>query len=136
MPAKLIICCAGRPAVNGHKRRSFIWSDAHGCYVYESRELDEATFNSIAQEVMSKNQDMRCFAKVIGAGEAGADPRVADLERKLAEKQARLETVQASLIAARSATEPTLEQAIALIEAQAPERLKKKPGRKLEALEV
>ncbi len=131
MPAKLIICCAGRPAINGHKRRSFIWVDKHGCYVHEGRELDETPFNAVSQVIMAKNKDLRCFAKVVnGDGAASVDPRIAELEKKLADKQARIETLQASLVSVRAQTEPTLDQAIAIVEAQAPDRIKKKPGRK------
>lgn len=140
--------------------------EKHGCFVHEGRELSESEFNACSQTVMAKNQDLRCFAKVVASdGESGPDPKIAELEKKLADKQARLETVQASLIAARTgaptpeteskvsamagriaeleaeisaasfAAEPTLEQAIAIVEAQAPDRLKKKPGRKAEVRE-
>jgi hypothetical protein len=133
MPAKLLICCAGRPALNGSKRRSFLWSEPNQCYVYEGRELGETEFNAKSKEVMSKNQDLRCFVKIVSeGGGASEDPRIAQLEAKLAEKQARLETVQASLIEARTKAEPSLEDAIAIVERLAPDRLKKKPGRKPE----
>jgi hypothetical protein len=138
MPASLIICCAGRPAINGPKRRTFLWVDKYGCFVHEGREMDETEFNTCVQSVMLRNKDLKCFAKVVSSdGAASVDPRIADLEKKLADKQARLEAVQASLIVARTATEPTLEQALAVVEALAPDRIKKKPGRKpAELLEV
>lgn len=136
MPAKLIICCAGRPAINGHKRRTFIWNDKFGCFVHEGRVLDATEFNAKAQEVMAKNQDLRCFARVVESdGDAGPDPRLAELEKSLADKQARVETLQASVLALRTKNAPTLEEAIAIVEARAPDRLKKKPGRKPESLD-
>lgn len=134
--------------------------DRHNCFVHEGRELSVAEFNSWSQSIMAKNQDLRCFAKVVdGDGGAGTDPHIAELEKKLADKQVRLEAVQSSLIAARAGnpapdvsaeiveqagriaqleaelatrieTAPTLEQALAIVEAKAPDRLKKKPGRK------
>lgn len=138
MPAKLIICCAGRPAINGHKRRSFLWMDKHGCFVHNGVELDEVAFNACSQEVMSKNQDLRCFAKVVDSdGVATADPRIAHLEAKLIENQTRIYTLQASLISARNsapASDITLEQALAVVESLAPDKIKKKPGRKPDAI--
>lgn len=131
MPANLIICCAGRPAINGYKRRSFVWNAEYGCYVHDGRVLTESEFNSTAQVVMAKNQDLRCFAKVVGAV-AGADPRTTELEKQLTEKQARIESLQASVLALRAKSTPTLEEALEVVETLAPERLKKKPGRKPE----
>ena len=136
MPANLIICCAGRPALNGFKRRSFMWNAEHGCYVHDNKVLSEGEFNAIAQEVMRKNQDLRCYARVVGVGVAGADPRIAELEKQLADKQARIESLQATALSLRAKTTPSLEEAMEVIETLAPERLKKKPGRKAEPLEV
>ena len=137
MPANLIICCAGRPAINGHKRRSFVWKEEYGCFVHDGKLLTETEFNAIAQTVMAKNQDLRPFAKAVGAAAtAGADPRVAELEKQLAEKQTRIEALQASVLVLRAKTTPTLEDALEVVETLAPDRLKKKPGRKAEPMEV
>lgn len=135
MSASLIICCAGRPAINGYKRRSFTWVAEYGCYVHDGKVLSESEFNAVSQEVMAKNQDLRCFAKVVNAA-ADADPRIAGFEKALAEKQARIEALQSSVLTLRAHTTPSLEQALEVVETLAPERLKKKPGRKAELQEV
>lgn len=137
MPAKLIICCAGRPAINGHKRRSFLWNDKYGCYVHENKALSESEFNAAAQEVMRKNEDLHCFAKVVEPdGITGPDPQVSELEKALADKQTRIESLQATVLALRAKTTPSLEDALEVVETLAPERLKKKPGRRPDPLEV
>ena len=136
MPAKLIICCAGRPAINGHKRRTFLWNDKFGCFIHEGRVLEAAEFNAKAQEVMAKNQDLRCFARVVETdGAVGADPRVSELEKALADKSTRIEALQESVLSLRTKNAPTLEEALAVVGELAPDRLKKKPGRKPETLD-
>src|SRR5260221_496246 len=91
--AKLIICCAGRPALNGHKRRIFLWSVEHNAFVHEGRELTEAELNTQVEAVFKKNWDLRPFVKVArlsdGAEasapvEDGTKAKIADLQEKLA----------------------------------------------------
>lgn len=70
--AKLIIYVSGKPLVNGYKRREFLWSVEHSCYIYKGRELDEQEFNQIAEKVMRQNDDMHPLIKVSSLTEVGA----------------------------------------------------------------
>lgn len=153
--AKLIICCAGRPALNGHKRRTFLWNVEHNCFVHEGRELTEAEFNAQAELVFKKNRDLFPYAKVarLSDGSAPAAPvvdeskaKIADLQEKLAaaradahaarnsanaavlELQAKVEKLEADTKTPRAAT--GLEEALEIVTRLAPEKLKGKPGRK------
>jgi hypothetical protein len=66
MSAKLIIWCRGNPAVNGMKRRSFLWNPGHKCYVHDNREFDEREFNEVVEGVFKKNQDLHPCVRVVG----------------------------------------------------------------------
>lgn len=161
--AKLIICCAGRPALNGHKRRTFLWSVEHNCFVHEGRELTEAEFNAQAELVFKKNRDLFPYAKVarLSDGSSPAAPavddskaKIADLQEKLAaaradahtarneanakllEAQAKAEKLEADAKAPRAAA--SLDEALEIVARLAPEKLKKTPGRKAapETMEV
>jgi hypothetical protein len=102
--AKLIICCAGRPALNGHKRRTFLWSVEHNCFVHEGKELTEVELNAQVEAVFKKNWDLRPFVKVArfsdGTVEAaapvedGSKAKIADLQEKLAEARAAAHTAK------------------------------------------
>lgn len=131
MSAKLIICCSGRPALNGHKRRLFQWNPEYNCFVYENKLFDEAQFNSVIEEVMKKNGDLRPYVKVAVFSDGSTTPPppsgdYAALEAKYKALQAR---IGAPL---------TVDQAEGVLQRLAPHRLKGKPGRKpaLEPLEV
>lgn len=146
--AKLIICCAGRPALNGHKRRTFLWSVEHNAFVHEGRELTEIELNAQVEAVFKKNWDLRPFVKVArfsGGAEApapvedGAKAKIADLQEKLAIARAdahatRVEAGEAKVALvgpAPIAAVPTLEQALEIVTRLAPERLRKQNlGRK------
>jgi len=70
--SKLIIYVPGKPLVNGYKRRDFLWSVDHSCYIYKGRELDEQEFNAIAEKVMRQNDDMHPLVKVSTFSDAPA----------------------------------------------------------------
>ena len=110
MSTKLIIYCPGRPNMNGHARRRFLWNVEFNCYVYENKVLDERELNAVVDTVFKKNSDLRpCVRVVKFSDEAGAPPVDPD---------------------------PTLEQALEIVRAHAPDRLKKTPGPKPAAMEV
>ena len=162
--AKLIICCAGRPALNGHKRRTFLWNVEHNCFVHEGRELTEAEFNAQSELVFKKNRDLFPYAKVARLSDGSTpattpaeDPhkaKVADLQEKLAaaradahaarnsanaavlELQAKVEKLESDANAPRASA--SLDEALEIVARLAPEKLKKTPGRKAapETMEV
>ncbi len=153
--AKLLICCAGRPALNGHKRRTFLWSEEHKCFVHEGRELDEAEFNACSEAVFKKNRDLFPYAKVARLSDGSTpaatpaeDPskaKIAELQEKLAaaradahaarnsanaavlELQAKVEKMESDAKAPRAAA--SLDEALEIVARLAPEKLKKRMGR-------
>lgn len=135
MPAKIIIAAPGRPATNGHKRRMFLWNPTFNCYVYENRVLDEAEFNSITQAVFKKHSDIRPYALIVadnGAVESKSMVATAEHEALLA----RYKALQARIgepapVATISAREVGLDEAVAIVQRLAPEKLRKtSQGRK------
>lgn len=138
--AKLIICCAGRPALNGHKRRTFLWSVEHNCFVHEGRELSETELNAQVEGVFKKNWDLRPFVKVARFSDgavveaAVADEtkaKIADLQEKLAIARAETHAARVEAKEAKDAlAAPSLEAALEIVQRLAPDKLKGKPGRK------
>ncbi len=108
--AKLIIWISGRPNLHGFKRREFLWSESHKCYLYEGKEIEISDFNAKYEKALRTNHDMNPRVKVIDTTEA--------VQR----------TLQISPIAVSRSL--TLEEAEAVIQQLAPERLKKKTGPK------
>lgn len=129
MSAKLIICCSGRPALNGHKRRLFQWNPEYNCFVYENKLFDETEFNAVIEAVVKKNNDMRPYAKVAVLSDGAAAP-VADAQPSgdYAALQAKYAALQA-----RIGIPATAEEAEEAMQRLAPHRLKGKPGRKPDA---
>jgi hypothetical protein len=147
--SKLIICCAGRPALNGHKRRTFLWSEKYKAFVHEGRELTEAELNACCEAVFKKNWDLHPFVKVAEFSDGsvpsdavpaddGSKAKIADLQEKLAiaradahtarnEANAKILELTAKLEAPSAA--PSLEEALEIVGRLAPERLKKRMGR-------
>lgn len=151
--AKLIICCAGRPALNGHKRRTFLWSVEHNAFVHEGRELTETELNAQVEGVFKKNWDLRPFVKVARFSDGTAEApvpvadetkaKIADLQEKLAiaradahtarnasneavlTLQAKVDALEAASVAPSATVAPTLEQALEIVTRLAPERLRK-----------
>lgn len=156
--SKLIICCAGRPALNGHKRRTFLWSTEHNCFIHEGRELTETELNAQVEGVCKKNWDLRPYVKVVrfsdGSGPAaapvedGSKAKIADLQEKLAiaradahtarhanderllELTAKIASLEAEAAKPRTVPAVDLDQALEIVTRLAPEKLKGKPGRK------
>ena len=112
--AKLIIYVTGKPLMNGYKVREFQWSEVHRCYLYEGRELDAAEFNEKWEKAYRNNGDLSPKVRVTDAGNpptpAPANP--------------------APLPEPTPPAEPTLDEALAIVQRLAPDRLKAKPGRK------
>ncbi len=140
MPAKLIIWCPGRPALNGHKRRTFQWSVQHNCFVHEGKELTEQEFNAKAELVFKKNQDLRPCVRVVQYSDAApvlaeeTAAKIAELEAKVAaapvDLSARVTELEAKLAAVQPPAAVTLEQALAVVTSLAPHKLKGQPGKK------
>ncbi len=63
--SKIIIYIDGRPLVQGFVQREFRWSDAHGCYLYESREYELAEFNAVYAECIRRNSDLAVRVRVL-----------------------------------------------------------------------
>lgn len=66
----LILYVPGKPLLNGHKQRNFLWSAAHACYLYEGAEIEAADFNAKYELAMKTNADLRPRVRVIDAGNA------------------------------------------------------------------
>ncbi len=107
MSAKLIIWISGKPTLHGYKRREFIWSEAHKCYLYGGAEIESSEFNEKYDKAMKTNADMNPRVKVVGTNGS---------------------SVTNGLV--------TLEQAEEVFTRLAPERLKKKTGPKPATVEV
>ncbi len=113
--SRLIIYVSGKPLLHGHKRREFLWSPAHKCYLYGGKEIEAAEFNAIYEKAMRTNADMNPRVLVTNA-DASAAP--------------------IAPVATIAAHEITTEEAEAVLARLAPERLKKKTGPKPRVLEV
>ncbi len=118
MSALLIIFITGKPTLHGHKRREFLWSPAHSCYLYEGSEIEAAQFNAKYEKAMKTNADLNPRVKVIETASAAPISDVVSGE------------IPPITI------EEKLEQAEAVFSRYAPERLKKKSGPKPQAVEV
>lgn len=141
--------------MNGHKRRTFLWSVEHNAFVHEGRELTETELNAQVEAVFKKNWDLRPFVKVarfsdgtgpvvVAPAEDGSKAKIAELQEKLAEARAAAHTARVEAEEAKkalavvppetpapAAVEPTLEQALEIVTRLAPERLRKQSlGRK------
>ena len=138
MPAKLIIAAPGRPATNGHKRRMFMWNPTFNCYVYENRVMDEKEFNAVAQAVFKKHSDIRPYASIVefSDGSAITESTSTVLATEHTELLARYKALQARIgdvppVSTISAREVGLDDAVAIIQRLAPEKLRKtSQGRK------
>ncbi len=113
--AKLIIWLTGRPLVYGFKRRDFIWSEAHKCYLFKGKELDEQEFNEVVEYALTSHPELHPkvkiveFSKTVAVETPPPPPFIPPPAPRL---------------------EITVEEAEAVMEQLAPDRLKKKAGRK------
>lgn len=106
--SRLIIYVTGKPNLHGHKRREFLWSPAHGLYLYGGKEIEAAEFNATYEKAMKTNTDMNPRVKVVATS---------------AIQQVTVTTPPAP-------QDITIDDAVAVLERLAPERLKKKTGPK------
>lgn len=122
--SKLIIYVGGKPSINGFRRREFIWSDAHKCFIYEGVEIDERDFNAKVEKAFRNNQDLNPRVKIVQFSD---DPII---------------TIQPPMPVMPDVTTITAARVFSLAEAEsvmarlAPDRLKKTPGRKPRIMEV
>ncbi len=121
MSVKLLIYISGKPTLHGHKRREFLWSPAHSCYLYEGSEIEAAQFNAKFEKAMKTNADL--------------NPRVKVIETASAESAAPISAAHAAP-AKELSIEEKLDAAEAVINRYAPERLNKKSGPKPQVVEV
>lgn len=134
MSVKLLICAPGRPALNGHKRRSFLWTPEFNCFVYEGRQLTEQEFNTISEPVFKKNGDLRPFVKIaqFSDGKAAVDTQFMvpateheALKTRYKALQARIGEPVAPVATITAGREITLDEALAVVLRLAPEKLRK-----------
>ncbi len=115
MSPKIIIWIPGKPLLHGHKRREFLWSVPHACYLYEGREIELGEFNAKYEKAMRNNADLNPRVKILGLGTAEAPAPVA------------------TIVAAHEVTADEAEEVLMRLR---PERLKKKTGPKAAVMEV
>lgn len=106
--SKLIIWVSGRPNLDGYKKREFVWNEQHRAFIYEGREFDAAEFNEKFDKAWRNNQDLAPRARVVGLATPVAPPPAPHIADEAM----------------------SVEQAESILNRFAPERLKKKPGRK------
>ena len=104
IPAKLIIWCPGRPALNGHKRRSFQWNPDFNCFVHENKIMDEKEFNAVVESVFKRNSDLRPCVRVVEFSDGVALAPVATIS---------------------TAREVGIDEALEIVQRLAPEKLRK-----------
>ena len=96
--------------MSGYRQREFHWSEVHRCFIYEGKEFSPAEFNAKFDKAIKNNVDFNVRVKVVDASESAAP-----------------------VVAAPPPPAPreiTLDEAEAVIQRLAPDRLKQKPGRK------
>jgi hypothetical protein len=98
---RLIIWVGGRTMVHGFKRRGYLWSETHRCYIYLGRELTDREFNGVIDKALREGEGMYPSVKIVSFSE----------EKSMA-------------------PDVTAQQAEEIMQRLAPERLKKKPGPK------
>ena len=106
---KFLIYLDGSPAAHGHTRFEFKWSQTHGVYLWEGREIEAHEFNKIAAIAFTRYIQFSKLGWVVKA-------KIVDSPRQ----------------EPAATGEVTLDQALEVVEALAPHRLKKKTGPKVE----
>jgi hypothetical protein len=108
---KFIIYLDGNPFVQGYTRFEFKWSQSHGAYLWEGREIDANEFNAVAKVALTRYANLKWHPMVkIVSGLDAKQEVPADFTRG----------------------EISLADAEATMERLAPHRLKKKTGPKPE----
>jgi hypothetical protein len=95
---KLIIYVPGNPRLQGFKMREFQWSEPHKKYLYRNKEFDPVEFNQVMDKALLENEDMHPRVMVI------VEPKSETLDLP---------------------NETTIEEALAIIRAKAPQLLKR-----------
>jgi hypothetical protein len=126
MSTKLIIYVGGKPLLNGHKQREFIWVPAYGCYLYEGQEIPASEFNVKYEKAMRNNADMNPRVKVVSDSPCSVSCSCAPLAITTATPPPYSVTVVPTPVERVI----TAEEAEAVLQRLAPERLKKKTGPK------
>jgi hypothetical protein len=110
---KFIIYLDGNPFVQGYTRFEFKWSQSHGAYLWEGREIDEKEFNSVAKVALTRYASMKWhpMVKIV----SGID-----------------EPAATAVLPPSVGREITVDEALDVMERLAPHRLKKKTGPKPE----
>jgi hypothetical protein len=117
---KLIIYITGKPLLNGYRRREFVWSEPHACYLYENTEFLPAEFNAKYEKAVRNNADLNPRVRVIEGDEVKA-PVIP----------------MAPVSTLSTAREISADEAEEVLMRLRPDRLKKKTGPKPEgAMEV
>lgn len=134
--AKLIIWCNGRPAINGYSIREFKWSVVYNKMVYEGREFEDHEFNGKWEKAFRNNQDLLPQVEVVQVNSAPVKTVevVRDSQKTLDHVTAlelRVKELE-SIPAASAHTEPTVEEAQALLFKKAPHMLRKSASKMVE----
>lgn len=122
MSAKLIIYITGKPALHGFKRREFLWSPDHGCYLYNGKEVEASEFNAAYDKATKTNSDLKPRVKVVAFSENIPSASQAVLTVSIPHV-----AVEEAGIKTESELADEAEEVLARIR---PERLKKKTGPK------
>lgn len=128
--SRLIIYVSGKPLLHGHKRREFLWSPTHRCYLYNGKEIDASEFNATYDKAMRNNSDMSPRVMVVPSMEVQSEPPTSSSTSAVVEKVTVTEPDEPNVAGV------TVDEAVAVLERLAPERLKKKTGPKPKILEV
>jgi len=110
---KFIIYLDGNPFVQGYTRFEFKWSQSHGAYLWEGREIDANEFNAVAKVALTRYANLKWHPMVKIVSGLGEQPLTAVLPPSVG-------------------NEITVSEAEAVMERLAPHRLKKKTGPKPE----
>lgn len=106
---KFIIYLEGNPSVQGYTRFEYKWSQQHGVYLWQGREIDEKEFNKEAEIALTRYSRLHWHPKVKILPGPPAEP----VEKEI-----------------------SVADAEAVMERLAPHRLKKKTGPKPEFAEI
>lgn len=113
---KLIIWVSGRPNLEGFKKREFVWNERHKAFIYEGKEFSPEEVNAKYEKAWFNNQDLMPRVRVVDIATVAVEPASA---------------VRSVTVTTPAPSAPiTVEQAEEVLQRLAPERLKKKPGRK------
>jgi hypothetical protein len=155
--SKFVIYLSGRPQISGHRRGEFNWSEEHKCFLYHNEVFDESRMNELVPKAFARYRDDNPLVKCVEVSAPAADLSSAleSLKAEIAafvaensnikaaaeaaqkQNEAVVEDLRSRLAAAPSEDldgpaprEITVEEAEAVLQRLAPDRLKKKTGPK------